>query len=207
MKLTATWSTARIDERTREFKRGAAQRLRAIAQAMQVSLAESIREKIATTGGQPGQAAGAQLGSRSGALRDAFLPGRRGNISELNDHRTDAFATLGIDSKEIPYWSIHEYGGTIKARRVKYLTIPMHADAARTTARKVPDLFPLAVRDKLFLVKGKQGALDFWYQLKSSVTIKARPYIAPGVEAFRTDGMKRHTEPLRLDLEKLWNAS
>lgn len=87
--------------------------------------------------------------------------------------------TTGKVGNRMVYAAIHETGGTIKAKRAKYLTIPLPAamtprGVLRKPARQWTDTF---VRNKIiFQKKGKKVVPLF--VLKESVTIPARPYIS-----------------------------
>lgn len=67
------------------------------------------------------------------------------------------------------------YGGTIHAKNVRYLTIPIHPEAyarrAAETASIVGGLFVVRKKDgRLFLAGRGSGPITFYYRLKESVT-------------------------------------
>jgi hypothetical protein len=97
---------------------------------------------------------------------------------------SDAGVTTSFRNEAI-YSRIHEYGGTTKPIRAKYLTIPMDtlktkAGVARITARDLP-------RNQTFVAKSKKGNLFIWlnqikndpapipvFLLKESVTLEPK---------------------------------
>lgn len=121
--------------------------------------------------GYTGTSPADKLQTRSGALRRLIGWATRGSgfASELT-----IFAG--------PPARIQEYGGTIKAKRKKYLTIPLRAALTpsgvpkRPGARDWEDAFVLRSRaGKLFIARrrGKKG-LDLLYKLQESVRLPAR---------------------------------
>jgi HK97 gp10 family phage protein len=82
----------------------------------------------------------------------------------------------------LEYAAIQEYGGTVTAKKSKYLAIPLTKTARGAGS---PRNFPLT----LHLVKGGSGNLvlvsdegQAHYVLKTSVTIPARPYLRPAFD-------------------------
>lgn len=76
---------------------------------------------------------------------------------------------------------IQEYGGTITAKRSKYLTIPLRAALTAAGAPKRPDArswddaFILKARNgKLFIARRAGKALQLLYRLQESVRLPAR---------------------------------
>jgi phage gpG-like protein len=90
----------------------------------------------------------------------------------------------------VKYAAIHEYGGTITAKRSKYLAIPIHP-SLKTAAgiakvpgpRSVPGLFFItSKKGNHLLVKSVGKNIEPWYLLRKSVSIPARPYMQPALE-------------------------
>jgi len=85
------------------------------------------------------------------------------------------------------YGPIHERGGVIRPKRAKYLTIPLGANktpagVARYSAPEIPDLFPIVVKGKLFLVrKDEKKGLIFYFLLKDRVRIPARKWFSSAI--------------------------
>jgi len=123
-------------------------------------------------------------------LAGRFLKRRTGHLARSTLFRmvvhkgSDGYEVLFTTAK---YGPIHEHGGTIRPKRAKYLTIPLKANktpagAARYSAPEIPDLFPLVVKGKLFLVRneGKKG-LVFYFLLKKKVRIPARRWFSSAI--------------------------
>ncbi len=73
---------------------------------------------------------------------------------------------------------IHEYGVTIKAKRAKYLTVPIHPDSVGKKARDFNDLFVFtAASGEKFLARGDGDDLIFYYWLTPSVVIPERSFL------------------------------
>lgn len=80
---------------------------------------------------------------------------------------------------------IHEYGCTIKAKRSKYLTVPIHPAAVGKSARSFSDLFCFtAASGEKFLAKGAGNNLEFYYWLTPSVKIPERSFLRAGHDKY-----------------------
>jgi len=150
----------------------------------------------------------ASLGVRSGRLR-ASIAASAHDISGGVEVRLRA----GGSSKggaQVRYAAIHEYGGTIRPKKGKFLTIPVgpamtNAGVSRfASARDVPGLvIARTLKGGFVLVKasdergvgkvsaktGKTGkgkllarSGEVWYILRTHVTIPRRPYLTPALE-------------------------
>jgi hypothetical protein len=95
----------------------------------------------------------------------------------------------GLDKRGQPirYARLQEEGGTVNAKRGRYLAIPLNP--AKTPAGVARYDSPRVLGDQLFFhMKGGKAYLinkstaKAWYRLKESVTIKARPYLRPGLK-------------------------
>ena len=76
------------------------------------------------------------------------------------------------------------YGGQIKAKKAKFLTIPIHKDAYNVRAKVFEresgiDLFFLKTKKAAFLAGNKNGQFQFYYLLKKSVDQKPWPNSIP----------------------------
>lgn len=98
-------------------------------------------------------------------------------------------------SKALEYAAIHEYGGVIRPKNARFLSIPLNAAKTRRGVdrggpRSYVDAFPIRLRDgRLFLVRRRflRGSahqkLEFLYRLQTGpITIKARPSLLPAYE-------------------------
>jgi phage gpG-like protein len=90
----------------------------------------------------------------------------------------------------LAYARILEYGGTIRPKHAKALSIPVNAQARKLRSpRHNSRLFMVKPRGgPPLLVKqigGKKSRTEVWFVLKKSVTIAARPYLRPAFENMR----------------------
>lgn len=92
----------------------------------------------------------------------------------------------------VAYARIQEFGGLIKAKSSKYLTIPVNDQAARlrgrtTTLRSLNLTFvPGHHRGVAFLwktTKGKNARSELMFVLKPTVRLPARPYLRPAFQS------------------------
>lgn len=104
-----------------------------------------------------------------------------GNLlnSIMYEYHQDA-QTVGVNvgSFNVPYAAIHEFGGDIRPKKSKYLTIPLDPRYRRLKASN----FNLSVtkrNHKLFLIDEETGQLA--YYLAKEVRIPPRPYLRPAV--------------------------
>lgn len=123
---------------------------------------------------------GTRLGSVSGRLRQAW-EGGSGSVFRLQS-RPYPEAEVGVDTNEIPYAGVHEYGATIQA-----------------TPRMIGKLF------HLFSETGEERyritALSA--RKKGFITIPARPAIAPATEQFERELPSRISD-IESDAGQLW---
>jgi hypothetical protein len=97
------------------------------------------------------------------------------------------------------------YGGTISAKNVRFLTIPMHPDAYARRAVDVEGLFGklfvIRMKDgRLFLAGKPDGKAVFYYRLKESVNQEPWPTAVPKraslIDSFRS-GVNKFMKSLR----------
>jgi hypothetical protein len=122
-------------------------------------------------------------------------------ITELAPHKTGRLARSinakfqdnGLTARigtNVKYAAIQEFGGFVRAKNVKNLTIPLNREAELTTARRLMD----SGRGAIF--KSKAGNLIMWkktdagkvvpmYLLRPSVFIRPHPYMRPGMMSVR----------------------
>lgn len=86
-----------------------------------------------------------------------------------------------IGPRNVVYAAIHEFGGTITAKKAQYLAIPVTGDAK---AAGSPRSFPGTLHAQGF--GGAVGTLvdeagHVQYVLKKSVTLPAKPYLRPAL--------------------------
>jgi len=132
--------------------------------------------------------AGTVLKVRSGMLRRSII----GKV----DGDSRIILSAG-DGQRVRYAAIHEYGGTIRPKRGKYLAIPVgpaltSSGVARyASPRDVPGLtFAQSRKGQPMLVqaqkagRGKTGraAGTVMFLLRRQVTIRARPFMGPAMK-------------------------
>lgn len=97
------------------------------------------------------------------------------------------------------YAAIHEFGGEIRPRNGKFLSIPL-TDEARGAPGGSPRNFP---RDLSPRVNGNKGVLVdeggvAQYALVTSVTIPARPYLRPAFDERKDEAMQEFVDALQI---------
>lgn len=79
------------------------------------------------------------------------------------------------------YAAIQELGGEVKARNVKFLTIPISPLAKNKSAKDFKGLFIYKADGKVFLAQNIAGKITCLFVLKKSVQIPERPYLRPAL--------------------------
>lgn len=107
------------------------------------------------------------------------LPRMTQSIRALNGKKVQVGAMQGSHA-----WlaGIHEYGCTIKPKRAKYLTVPVHHKAVGKKARDFNNLWTLrADSGELFLCQNRgKDSFDVLFWLTKSVTIPERSFLRTG---------------------------
>lgn len=126
--------------------------------------------------------------SQSGHLRNsiAYVPAK--NLKAL----------VGTN---VPYGRHLEFGFTARAKRAKFLAVPVHPKASRALVRaggrtrNIPGLVLIRTKaGQLLLVKpikGKHARVEVWFVLKKSVTVAPRPWLRPALARSRAEGLRR----------------
>lgn len=88
--------------------------------------------------------------------------------------------------------AIHEYGCTVRAKKAKYLTVPIHPAAVGKKARSFPDLFLFTAKSgEKFLAKGEGNNLEFYYWLTRSVKIPERSFLRAGHDKYSDEVLNK----------------
>lgn len=134
--------------------------------AMRKTMAGLQQEMVRRSGGGVGE-----LKGRTGELKRSWRFNVIGNT----------IMTLAgmVESVGVKYARLHEYGGTIKAKSGKWLTIPTAANKTpagvmRMSARMVIQQGGFFAKNVIFLKQGKAGKPVPMFILKKQVTIPAR---------------------------------
>jgi hypothetical protein len=189
-------------------------RMAAYATRLQLEISRRVRAEIDERGPPIGErSSSSRVGSQSGALAAATLPGGPGNISErvITD---DGFTiTAGIDADLVPYATAQEYGATIEPRAAKALTIPTSAEAARALTAaggdiRALDLVVIRTRSGGAALARKNGeSIEVLFLLAKSVTLPPRPFWNPGIEEWIQSDLPAFTDTITADLAALWDAT
>jgi len=191
MAATHKWRGAMLQQRVRE---GIARALDYSALAIQ----KEVQANLSRHGRQPsrGVSTGAMPGVRTGHLRRSWQAGKPGSVKRTENVRSPISPSITVGSN-VKYARIHEYGGIIKAKRVKYLTVPLNRRAeqmliaAGGKIRNIPGLFRIGRESGTFggvlaIRTGKKNAkVVALFALRRSVRMPARPYIRPAVRKAR----------------------
>lgn len=148
-----------------------------------------VLKRLTKKGVQP---PGGGLAVRSGTLRRSF----DATVTELGK-----VGWRAVIFSDVKYAAIHEFGGTIRARKSKYLTIPLPpmltaTGVLRQSARSVPDTFVFkSKRGNLFIARtDANGKLELLFLLRTEVYIPARM----GLRAM----LAKEGTPLQIELVK-----
>lgn len=166
----ATEAVARVGRLSKEVRERGAQAVTRLTYALR----EEARKKYGESG----------LHVRTGALKSSIvaLP------IEREEHCITGKVVAG---QKLRYARIQEYGGTIKPKKAKFLAIPLNAvKTAAGVARFSPREAAAAGYPHTFVrsgvLFGKQGdQVVPLFALRRSVTLPARPYMRPALEAMR----------------------
>lgn len=112
---------------------------------------------------------------------------------------TRAEVDTGTDA---PYAAIHEYGGVIRAKKGKYLAIPV--GTYKGGPRDHADLQPRKTSSGGMVLIDGSGAVQ--YVLKESVIIPARPYMRPACDETERDVQDEIARVLTKLIEKAAGA-
>ncbi|MCJ8342472.1 MAG: phage virion morphogenesis protein [Cetobacterium sp.] len=109
---------------------------------------------------------GGQILAKTGILKQSFTTYIHGNI-----------ASVGTN---IPYARIHQYGGTIKPKRGKYLAIPINRKVEGSSPKDFTDTVCIKAKNALYIVRkiDKKGKnLEFLFKLQKEVIIPERKFL------------------------------
>lgn len=112
-------------------------------------------------------------------------------IDDSGDTITGEVGTEGV-----PYASIHEFGGTIKPKNAKALTIPLDGNRRNDGSPiiTISEVFntkkAFVTRNGVVLLKNGKTSVQPMFVFKKSVDIPARPYMAPALAAKKDQILK-----------------
>jgi phage gpG-like protein len=157
---------------------------------LQNQLRNKVIENIGKTFGNKTKASSGYKSGRSGNLKNSV------QVMQKSD-----FAwKLTVGSAQVPYAAIHEYGGEIRPKKAKWLTIPMDDAAIGHYAREFENL-------TFVLSKKKEGTAYLFsdahllmYLLVKKVRMPKRPYIQPACDEIFSDTNIQRT------ISKVWKV-
>lgn len=108
---------------------------------------------------------------------------------------------------------IHENGCDIKAKKSKYLTVPVCSEAVGRKASSFPDLFVYtSKKGNKMLARNENGGLKFYYWLTPSVHIPERAFLRNGHDE-NVDRIIKQTERVlgqviagKMSLDKVYDT-
>lgn len=173
-------------------------------------------ERIKRTGTRFGEAAVVyiQRRYRTGGTTETRTGVRTGRLRRSYGFLVNAFAVgvsilVGVvrpeDESVLEYAALQEYGGTIRPKNARALTIPL--DAAKTSAgvprgraRDFEDTFILRRDDDVPLIAQRRGREKIvpLFALVQEVTVDARPSLEPTAEALLPKLENQLLEDLRM---------
>lgn len=152
---------------------------------------------------------GQKLNVRTGNLRRSLQESRAKKVQERGD------AVIGTVGTNMEYAAINEYGGTIRPKKSKWLTVPLKdALTAKGVARGKPrdfkDTFFAMSKNGNLIMFGKSmvgGSVVPLFALKKEVKISKKPFMKPGLEEKAGDIIKFFSEDIQKHVEKIWRTA
>lgn len=158
----------RLEQASRDCEKAIMQTVNEAAAVVQREAKENVRTKLNTTG------------TAKGVLRRSIKVVR--DTSELS-------ADIGTD---VIYGRIHEFGGTIKPVKAKFLAIPV--GNLKGSPRQHNLALATTLKGQYVLV---DGAGEVQYILRKEVVIPERPYLRPALEDKRPVIKRKFNDLLR----------
>lgn len=150
---------------------------------------------------------GQKLNVRTGSLRRSLQESRAKKVITMGNN---VIGTVGTNLK---YAAIHEYGGTIRPKRAKWLAIPLKgALTAKGVARGGPrdfkdTFFATSKKGNLILFGRSMGSIIPLFAMKKEVKIPKKPYMKPSLKEKSSDIIKFFSEDIQKYVEKVWRTA
>ena len=150
---------------------------------------------------------GQKLSVRTGNLRRSLQEKRAKKVQERSN---EIIGTVGSNLK---YAAIHEYGGTIRPKRTKWLAIPLKAAlTARGVARGGPrdfknTFFAMSKNGNLIMFSKSMGSIIPLFALKKEVKIPKNPYMKSGLKEKSSDIIKFFSEDIQKEVSRIWRTA
>jgi phage gpG-like protein len=131
------------------------------------------------------------------SLAGGRLKRRTGNLAARTDVTVEPIGNSGsrvaIETRDIPYGSIHEFGGTVKAKSKEFLTIPLPAALTPAGVTKAPltafeptflrkPKSPSSKADWVVFLRNRDGTATPIFVLQREVQIPARKWASGALE-------------------------
>lgn len=158
-------SQATIERIERALAKAVSDEVDQVPELMQALVAERMMDKQRP---QWQRNEGRKLYEGTGTLKRAFIRGQRGSLYKPFVRSGIAEIPLGVDTREIPYARIHEFGGTI--------TVPI--------TPKMRRYFWYAYYQTL---DDKYRFMALTKKTSFIITMPARPYFSPSIEELDRD--------------------
>lgn len=160
-------------------------RLDLLARTLPDQLRRALTVAALDAEAQAKQNATSKLNVRTGRLRASI----RGTVEQDGGGGFSIVLRAGTpDGGAVPYARIQEEGGTIRPKKSRFLKIPVGPALTRAGVPRLPPRRGAGGDGLRFVPRGAGGVLvapdgQVWFVLKRSVTIPARPYLRPALEA------------------------
>ena len=150
---------------------------------------------------------GQKLRVRTGNLRRSLQERRARKVQERGNE------IIGIVGTNLKYAAIHEYGGTIRPKRAKWLAIPLKgALTARGVARGGPrdfknTFFAMSKNGNLIMFSKSMGSIIPLFALKKEVKIPKTQYMKSGLKEKTNDIIKFFSEDIQKEVSRIWRTT
>ena len=150
---------------------------------------------------------GQKLRVRTGNLRRSLQEKRARKVQERGNE------IIGIVGTNLKYAAIHEYGGTIRPKRAKWLAIPLKgALTARGVARGGPrdfkdTFFAMSKNGNLIMFSKSMGSIIPLFALKKEVKIPKVSYMKSGLKEKSSDIIKFFSEDIQKEVSRIWRTT
>lgn len=150
---------------------------------------------------------GQKLKVRTGNLRRSLQESRAKKVERRGDN------VIGTVGTNMEYAAIHEYGGTIRPKKSKYLAVPLKAAlTAKGVARGGPrdfkdTFFAMSKKGNLIMFGKSMGKIIPLFAMKKEIKIPKSPFMKPSLEEKTSDIIKFFSEDIQKEVAKIWRTA
>lgn len=154
---------------------------------------------------------GKKLNVRTGNLRRSFQENKARKVQRRAD------GVIGTVGTNVKYAKIQEYGGTIRPKKKKWLTVPIGealtpSGAPRGSARDFKGTFFAWSRKGNLILFGQSPVgggkkIVPLFVLKKMVRIPGRAYMKPSLEELRDDIVKFFCADIKKQIGEIWGRA